>query len=72
MMNGEELSCEESLMLEHDMIYKRFPVSKTVEVDCIVDGVAKKEKLPVDYDMIVTFSKKYFIYATRKKRIAPL
>lgn len=62
-MNGEALTDEEASMMQHDLIYKRVPVKKKLDsIKTKKAGSNQATKDELSYDIIVTFSKKYFKY----------
>ncbi len=64
-LNGEELTEEEAFLMKHDMIYKRVPVKRQTDIPGEVkDG--KVQNVDLSYDIVVTFSKKYFLYEKEK------
>lgn len=66
--NGEELTKEEEKYIEQDMIYKRMPNTIKMKLDPhkekTINGkeVTRYDYLEFDEDIIVTFSKRYYIY----------
>ncbi len=59
--DGMMLSKEEEALLEKDMIYKEYPIKKTITVGP-EHGFKKKMKFELEETLYVTFSAKYYFY----------
>ncbi len=62
-ITGAELSKQEEKLLEKDMIYKAFPISRKIPANFIKElGIKLSGNLEMEETIYVTFSQKYYIY----------
>lgn len=62
---GKELAPGEKALLSHDMIYKKFPVVKTIDGASLQKMGAKNRftgKISFEETLFITFSRKYYLY----------
>jgi hypothetical protein len=60
-MNNEELTPEEQKVIEHDMIYKAYPIKRKVPLN-LLKNVKLKGTVEMEETIFITFSAKYYLY----------